>query len=452
MPRSLRIRLVVGLIIVLLAAQILQLLVRDHFILVGYEEQMQVDASLRYAQQVEALLADPNAALPAPVGRPFRAHDVVWRGADSTLLHDETFGSQFGEDKARERLVEVGIVPTELAVFFGSPYEIDAILGQPSDGAQSGSLPMETLFVGQFAGIDGAVFARFRAGPAPPMTQRWDVFRTFLITAVLGSITILFVSRELGRSMNALQSAADGVGRTKPVTKMGEGEFSEVQPVFDAFDRMSGRVADKLRDKDVLLGALGHDLRSPLATLRLTLDMQDPSGDRDRMIAATERIDALLSDILELASSEHLPAPSESFNVSQIVQEVVQENHELGRDVTFDGPHNALARCRPNSVRRMIQNLVGNAVTYAGKAVVSVARDGDFVRISILDDGPGLPEEELAKITDPFNRGGRTGKAGRASAGLGLALARAVALSHGGQLTIKNRASGGLLVQVTCAV
>jgi signal transduction histidine kinase len=213
---------------------------------------------------------------------------------------------------------------------------------------------------------------------------------------------------------------------------------------------MNRRVADLLDEKDRTLGAIGHDLRTPLASLRIRAESVEPEEDRDRMIATIEEMTATLEDILTLARVGRSREAFERIDISALAGSIAKEYRELGSDVDFsaDGPH--VIEVQPNLIRRAIRNLVDNAVKYAGSAKMEVGGD---VTICVLDRGPGLPPDELGRVTGAFYRAEPSRNRETGGAGLGLSIAKAIVDAHGGTLTLANREGGGLdatIALVTC--
>jgi signal transduction histidine kinase len=224
----------------------------------------------------------------------------------------------------------------------------------------------------------------------------------------------------------------------------------DLKRAIEAFNAMNARVSALLDEKDRMLGAIGHDLRTPLASLRLRAEAIEEGETRDRIIAITEEMTAMLEDILVLARSGRLREPPRRVDVAALAETVADQFAELGADVTFAGEGRAVASVRSDLLRRALRNLVDNAVKYGGSAEVRVAAGADgAVRIEVADRGPGLPPDQLARAAEPFYRAEESRSRSTGGAGLGLAIAHAVAESHGGALTLANREGGGLVAALT---
>jgi signal transduction histidine kinase len=289
--------------------------------------------------------------------------------------------------------------------------------------------------------------ARLIVPGQPPLVTPELALATVLLYLFVVSAAVLIAMR-IARPLGDLTRAAESFrGRNEPVAVEPRGP-ADLRNAIEAFNAMNRRVVDLLEEKDRTLGAIGHDLRTPLASLRIRAESLEPEEDRDRMIATIEEMTATLEDILTLArvgrSREHF----EETDVSDVVGSIVEEYRELGKNVTFasDGPH--MRDVQPTLLRRAVRNLVDNAIKYAGVAEVDVRGSGS-VTIAVMDRGPGLPSEELERVTGAFYRGEPSRNRETGGAGLGLSIAKAVTDAHGGSLTLANREGGGFVASIT---
>lgn len=279
----------------------------------------------------------------------------------------------------------------------------------------------------------------------------WPLIRlaggTVLLYFVLLVALILVLSR-LIRPLRDLTRAAQlyrGHGRPPQVEVRGP---SDIRRAIEAFNAMSARVGSLIVEKDRMLGAIGHDLRTPLASMRIRTESMEPVDERERMIATIEEMTLLLDDTLDLARSGQSKEPPRAIDVSALVDAVVEELRELGEPVAFSNGERVVASLRPNLIRRAVRNLADNAVKYAGSAEVSVTRRGDQVVIEVRDRGAGIPEDRLTTVQEPFVRLEQSRSRETGGSGLGLTLARAAAFVHGGDLELSNAPDGGLSARI----
>jgi signal transduction histidine kinase len=208
-----------------------------------------------------------------------------------------------------------------------------------------------------------------------------------------------------------------------------------------AHNAMEARIAAMLDEKDVMLGAIGHDLKTPLAALRVRIESVQDESERARMAATIEDIVRTLDDILSLARVGRPGDPLERTELSALVASVVEEYEDMGDAVELVESERIVLELRPTWLRRALRNLIGNALRYGQRARVSLRREGGRAVVLIDDDGPGIPEGEIEAMMNPFARGDPSRNTMTGGAGLGLALARAIADQHGGSLTLSNRLS-----------
>lgn len=287
------------------------------------------------------------------------------------------------------------------------------------------------------------VVTETRSGDKPPRLGGWLLWQT-LILYVIVLAPLLWVGRRLARPLKQLTGSAQQFARTgaaDPVDERGPGDVRELTMAFNA---MRGRIVAMLDEKDRMLGAIGHDLRTPLASLRVRTESVEDEGERARMSETIEEMNRMLDDILSLARAGRSMEPAQKVDLFSLADAVVDDFIELGSPVDMVESGRVVGSLRPQLIRRALRNLIENAVVYGERAHVSVAQDAGAVRIIVADDGPGIAEDRMEEMMEPFTRleGSRNRETG--GAGLGLALVRAIMAEHGGSLRLANRPEGGL--------
>lgn len=270
---------------------------------------------------------------------------------------------------------------------------------------------------------------------------------TFIIFAFVLAAALWIASR-VARPLQDLTAAAQKVGAAgepQEVTVQGPGD---VRQTLEAFNAMSRRVSHLLGEKDVMLGALGHDLRTPLASLRIRLETMEPEAERLKAIRTIEEASELLEDILELARQGRSKETIQTMDIAILVQDMVEDYAETGAPVSLASFEKGPVACRPVLFRRALRNLIDNAVSYGERARLSVTRANGEVLVKVEDDGPGMSAEALASAADPFYRGDASRNRTTGGAGLGLTLADAIAKAHGGSLRLANRTPHGLTATI----
>lgn len=294
----------------------------------------------------------------------------------------------------------------------------------------------------------------------------WLVFRTrdaihqpdlaikrILLTMIPAAALILLGGLALRRTLLPLRRlavAADGIaidGDTDgTVPEIGP---SEVRRVIVAFNRMHARIYALIADRTQALAAVGHDLRTPLARLRLRADAIADADLRSAIDADVREMDAMVASLLTYLDNDGEIEAYAVIDLAVLLATLRDQMTDDGRSAAYGGPEHLEMPLRPVTIKRAIANLVENALRYGTCVSLSLARDGDRVTIRVEDDGPGIPEDSLERAREPFVRLDPARARDTVGLGLGLAIvARAVA-DHGGVLTLSNRAQRGLRAEIT---
>jgi len=327
------------------------------------------------------------------------------------------------------------------------PINATPFMDGPPDNQRRPRKAREIVLAAQIT--DGRWFNAIIVSPIPPNDEiiRLGASTFILFACVLAAA--LWIAGRLSRPLNDLAQATARVGAAAEPEEVEVRGPSDIQQTLRAFNAMSRRVSQLLGEKDVMLGALGHDLRTPLASLRIRIETMEPEAERQKAIKTIEEAAQLLEDILDLARLGRSTEPVQTMDVSILVQDIVEDYAETGAAVSLGGIVRAPVACRPLLFRRLLRNLIDNALTYGGAARLQVAQADGATVITVEDDGPGMTEEALATATRPFVRGDASRHRGSGGAGLGLALADAIARTHGGALTLANRKPHGLAATVS---
>ncbi len=256
-------------------------------------------------------------------------------------------------------------------------------------------------------------------------------------------VPLIWIGRYISRPLHRLTKVANDFqpGMNDPVPESGP---PDTRQLISAFNAMNDRVGAMLDEKDIMLGAIGHDLRTPLAALRVRIENVVDDVERERMIAGVEDMDRTLDDILSLARLGRSAEPMEATDVSALIETVVDEFVDLGKDVIFERHERHVLKVRGVLLRRALRNLISNAVSYGQNATITVDKSGDHLSINVDDSGPGIPEDKIESMFDPFARADDSRNRSTGGSGLGLTLARSIARTHRGDVRLQNRSEGGL--------
>lgn len=281
--------------------------------------------------------------------------------------------------------------------------------------------------------------------PPPPKGWLGLVLLPALVTFTLLIVVLFFVLRRITGPLAMLKGRVEGFARDpEQVVELPETGPSDTRQLIAAHNAMEARIAALLDEKDVMLGAIGHDLKTPLAALRVRIESVADEGERSKMAQSIEDITQTLDDILTLARLGRKGAlEKEAVDLGALASGVVEEFEDMGERVTMLGFQRLVADIQVTWVKRALRNLVTNALRYAGSASVSIVRGETHAILRVEDEGPGIPQDKLSAMLEPFARGDTSRNRSTGGTGLGLTLARAIAEAHGGSLVLANRQEGG---------
>ncbi len=392
-----------------------------------------VDAA--FAGQAAGRLATAaRAVLDAPVpGRDTQAHALSSPGLDLHWGDHATIASGRSTLPGfQRRMMELAPDLGEVAMQFGSPGAMDG------PGTLNGSVRL----------ADGSYlnFSSTLAGSAMPWTMHSTLLSTTLMAAgVVGVAAIML--RGLVRPLQRLAAAADAIGRG-PTVEVAETGPQEVRHVARAFNGMQARLDQLVQDRTQALAAVSHDLRTPITRLRLRAGFIDDPAMQTAMDADLDEMEAMVEATLAYLRGEETTEAREITDLSALLSTLVDDAADAGADAVFDGAGHLALPLHASSVKRAFANLLNNAITYGGGAQVSLAASADSVRVTVEDRGPGIPEADLRRVFEPFQRLDASRNRATGGVGLGLAIARRAIENEGGLITLSNRAEGGLRAEV----
>lgn len=274
------------------------------------------------------------------------------------------------------------------------------------------------------------------------------IFQTLILYAII-LLPVMWIVRRISKPLRSLARAAGAFRPGDGTPPLEERGPSDVRAVIGAYNLLSLRVNAMLDEKDRMLGAIGHDLRTPLAALRVRIESVDDDDDRNRMADTIDEMNRTLDDILSLARLGRPSEPLTDVDLSALIDAVVDDFRELDHQVEFEEAPRLKMHLRPSLMRRAVRNLIENAVKYGGGAQVRLLPGERTVAIEVADRGPGIPPDKLAVVFAPFTRLETSRNRETGGIGLGLALARAIVQDAGGDITLANRAEGGLAATIT---
>jgi len=285
----------------------------------------------------------------------------------------------------------------------------------------------------------GWLWARYDRPPLPSPAP--DILIAAALGTLLSGVGAAWLAGRVSRPLSALAYASDEVARGRIAPRLKVKGPDDIRLAAEAFNAMSDRVTRTLESQRQLLSAVGHDLRTPLAAMRITAEFVEDDEVRERLARNLEELQSLTEAVLSAARA----GPGEEkrrVDLAALIESVCDDLVDLGLPVEVNINGSAPCLCRPSEIRRATRNLIENAARYGGTARVSLVTEGDSFIVTVNDNGPGIPDDRLEEVFEPFVRleGSRSNATG--GAGLGLTLARSIAREHGGDVTLENRWAG----------
>lgn len=260
-----------------------------------------------------------------------------------------------------------------------------------------------------------------------------------------------FAVRQVIRPLVSLANAADALDPNKKTPRLSETGPSEVAYAARAFNAMRDRISAYLEERVQILAAISHDLQTPITRMKLRAEIAEDSVDRDKLVQDLAEIERLVHEGVAYARSAHGNMEKSSrIDIGSFIESLAYDYQDVGKAVTVTEKINGAIMTRPHALRRILTNLIDNALKFGGTAEITVQRQPiGTVLIRVLDRGPGIPDDQLEAVLQPFFRLEQSRNRGTGGTGLGLAIAHQLALAIGGSLKLRNREGGGLLAEIS---
>lgn len=268
------------------------------------------------------------------------------------------------------------------------------------------------------------------------------------LAAVLLSVIGILAAKRLARPLRRLAASADALGRGENVPPLPEEGTDDIRQTTAAFNRMQARLFRFIEDRTRMLAAIGHDLRTPLTTLRLRAEFVTDPEVQQRMLATIDEIQTMTEATIAFARGEATIEETRTVDLNALVGSLCDDLADVQQPVTYRDGDKVTYRCRSDSLRRAIRNIVENAVRYGGTARVHLRHGNQSIDIVVEDDGPGIPDELHEKVFAPFYRLEASRNRETGGVGLGLAIARTIIRHHGGDIEL-SRGNPGFRVTIT---
>jgi signal transduction histidine kinase len=276
------------------------------------------------------------------------------------------------------------------------------------------------------------------------LTSSGGLLWFLVLLVIVATLVSIWTARRIAAPIRQFAAAAERLGLDLTAPPLAVRGPRELRTTIETVNRMQQRIQRFLEDRTQMLAAISHDLRAPLARLRLRAELVADGEQQRKMFDDLDSMNAMIESTLAFARDNARQEPRTLVDLGVLVGDVCEDAADSGEAVAYAGQRGIDVPCRPTLIRRAVANLIDNAVKYGESARVQIVQEPDRVVIVVDDDGPGIPADEQEKVFAPFYRREAARSPEKPGVGLGLSIARTVAREHGGDVTLRNRDGGGL--------
>ncbi|MEL7290310.1 MAG: HAMP domain-containing sensor histidine kinase [Pseudomonadota bacterium] len=325
------------------------------------------------------------------------------------------------------------------------------------------SLNMTNNFhMGYLATIDGSIrlnngkWLNFSSGIEEEITH-WSIKVVVALTFVmLGTLTLsIFVIYRALKPVQTLGKTATEFALNHKVSLVSDAGPKDLVPAITAFNKMQVNISEFIEERTRLLAAISHDLRTPLTSLRLRLEFAKESEDKQHMLKSITIMEQMLKATMSFAKDSSKLEDRQLVNVDSLLRTIVDEFEDKAVKVHYMGVSNLIELMPPITIRRMIENLVNNAVQHGGQDCdikLYVKKHSDCIEFSVADTGIGIDPLDFDEVVKPFSRLDKARDTDSSNVGLGLAITKALAANYGGKLWLENNSPQGLIITFTISL
>ena len=283
--------------------------------------------------------------------------------------------------------------------------------------------------------------------PRPFWTGPWMVTLLFAIVSV--TLLGLWAAWALTAPLSSFAKAAESFSVNGAAPPLPERGPEEIRSVAKALNRMRERITTLIDDRTKMLAAISHDLRTPITRMRLRSEFIEDDMHRHRMLSDLDQMRSMLESVLSFLRNDRKLEAMTLTDIASTLQLITDQFADMGHKVVYDGPEHTMATVRPDDLHRSVTNLVENAVRFGALVTIHLSVAPDAITIAVEDDGPGISDARKEVMMEPFVRGDDARNMDEtAGFGLGLSIARTIALAHGGKLSLNDRQPHGLIVRI----
>jgi len=274
----------------------------------------------------------------------------------------------------------------------------------------------------------------------------------FIITCIY--ILSFVITRQIIKPINYFSNASSRFSTDIDAPALDEFGPVEIRNAAIAFNTMQQRIRRFVSERMQIIAAISHDLRTPLTRLRLRVESVGDEQLQKKLLRDITEMQSMMDSTLSFARDDAAVEEKTTVDLATLIKSICDDEADAGNQVQYSGPEHHNYYCRPTAMRRVMNNIIGNSIKYAGAAQVSLVINENSILIEIVDNGPGIADAQLENVFAPFYRieASRNNETG--GTGLGLTVARTIVRAHGGEITLTNttKADAGLCVNITLSV
>jgi two-component system osmolarity sensor histidine kinase EnvZ len=275
----------------------------------------------------------------------------------------------------------------------------------------------------------------------------WLAYATCAVIAVQA-----LAAWQLSRPIVKLSDAVRQFGINRPAPPIAESGPKELREVIAAFNAMRAQIEKFIAYRVTMLAAISHDLRTPLTRMRLRGEFIEDEEQQARLFRDVDEMQAMIDSALAFFRDDAAEEMFTEVDLPGVLKTIVNDFADQGVEILYHGPAHATCRGRPFALKRAFTNLIENAVKYGSPPEIVLTQQDHRILVTIRDEGPGIPDEALEAVFNPYFRLERSRNRNSGGVGLGLTAAQSILRGHGGDIILRNRASGGLDAEATLPV
>jgi signal transduction histidine kinase len=349
--------------------------------------------------------------------------------------------------------LELEILPAQTAPVGPSasadPGFLHALMHHLGNGYRVFALGSDPHRIGIALPDGAAISAKLSWPPRPPPFWGGPWVMTLLFAVISVTLLGLWAARALAAPLSSFAKAAESFSLNGAAAPLSERGPEEVRAVARALNRMRERITTLIDDRTKMLAAISHDLRTPITRLRLRSEFIEDEEQKSRMLADLDQMRAMLEAVLSFLQNDRRGEAMTLTDIASSLQLVADQFSDIGHSVAYAGPDHAMAVVRPDDLHRCITNIVENAARFGKETTIRLTMSDAGAKIEIEDDGPGISDAAKETMLQPFVRGDDARNMDEAAGfGLGLSIAKAIVLAHGGVLSLHDRKPHGLNVRI----